>query len=256
MRNKIISIYKIECLINKKIYIGSSYDTIKRWNVHRCLLRKNKHHSSRLQKAWNKYGEINFNFEIIELLNSEEFMITREQYWLDLLNTYINGFNGRPKAQNSLHHKWTNEQRLAQSNRMKGKKLSDEQKKKIGLAHRGVKNNNAHLTEDIVIQIVNMSNNGKNACVIGKYFNINHSVVQDVLDRRTWCYLTENLIITKPSQKGSGHPNSKLNEQQVLEIKKRLLNGEKQKSIGNDFGVPQQTISDIKNGRSWRHLSV
>ena len=89
-----------------------------------------------------------------------------------------------------------------------------------------------------------------------KYFNINHSVVQDVLDRRTWCYLTENLIITKPSQKGSGHPNSKLNEQQVLEIKKRLLNGEKQKSIGNDFGVPQQTISDIKNGRSWRHLNV
>ena len=37
-----------------------------RWDSHRSLLRNNKHFNQYLQNAWNKYGEKNFEFVVIE----------------------------------------------------------------------------------------------------------------------------------------------------------------------------------------------
>jgi group I intron endonuclease len=59
-------IYKITNTVNGKIYVGSSVDTVGRFNVHRSDLRANKHGNSYLQNAWNKYGESAFVFEVIE----------------------------------------------------------------------------------------------------------------------------------------------------------------------------------------------
>lgn len=256
--NKIISIYKIKCLKNKKIYIGSSKDTIKRWNTHKCLLRKNKHHCSRLQKAWNKYGEQNFSFYIIEILPTSDFLIDKEQFWIDYYDSYNLGFNGRPKAENNHHHVWTDEQRAAQSKRMTGRKINmtQEQKHLRSIQFRGENNTKSILNEDYVRDIVLMSNNGMNAMAIGRRLGINHSTVMNVLDRRTWNHVTSDLDIKKPSPKGSGHPNSKLTENQVLEIKQRIKNGETQKNIAKDYDIAAGTVGNIKRGESWSHLVV
>jgi group I intron endonuclease len=90
--NKISGIYKIICLDNNRIYIGSSKDIKKRWNRHLNDLRKNKHDNQHLQRSFDKYGESSFVFEIIELCNNEELLI-REQYYLDEFKPYLNGFN-------------------------------------------------------------------------------------------------------------------------------------------------------------------
>lgn len=58
-------IYKITCLSNNKCYVGSASYYDKRIGTHVSLLRKNKHKNPHLQSAWNKYGEINFTFEVI-----------------------------------------------------------------------------------------------------------------------------------------------------------------------------------------------
>lgn len=60
------AIYQIRNKINNKIYIGSTNNVRKRWNNHRSKLNNNIHENQYLQKAWNKYGEINFQFSIIE----------------------------------------------------------------------------------------------------------------------------------------------------------------------------------------------
>lgn len=59
-------IYKIENKINGKFYIGYSKNIIERWYSHKSLLRRNIHKNKYLQFAWNKYGEHNFNFCIVE----------------------------------------------------------------------------------------------------------------------------------------------------------------------------------------------
>ena len=59
-------IYKILNNINGKIYIGSTKNFNKRWVTHKYLLRLNKHENKHLQYAWNKYGEVHFEFIKVE----------------------------------------------------------------------------------------------------------------------------------------------------------------------------------------------
>jgi len=95
MKNKISCIYKITCLKNNKFYIGSTIDINIRLNGHTRLLRKNKHFNPYLQRAWNKYGEQNFKYEIIEIVNDIKNLSIREQWWLDNTQCYKRkiGFN-------------------------------------------------------------------------------------------------------------------------------------------------------------------
>jgi len=111
--SKIISIYQIRHVESGKIYVGSSSDTRQRWSVHLSRLRRNVHESRYLQKAWNKYGEQSFVFEIIEELHSIENLISREQYWIDTLHSIDRryGFNLNIVANSSIGVKRSEETR-------------------------------------------------------------------------------------------------------------------------------------------------
>ena len=62
-----IGIYGIQNKINGCIYIGKTGMNFgDRWDSHRALLRSNKHYNQYLQRAWNKYGEENFEFIVVE----------------------------------------------------------------------------------------------------------------------------------------------------------------------------------------------
>lgn len=67
-KSKISGVYQIQNKINSHKYIGSSVNIDRRWREHKNALRKNSHHSSYLQRAWNKYGESNFEFKILVIL--------------------------------------------------------------------------------------------------------------------------------------------------------------------------------------------
>jgi group I intron endonuclease len=87
---KLSGIYKIQSIIKpERIYVGSSKCISQRWHYHLLDLRKNKHHSKKLQRHYNKYGESDIQFsvllgcEIIDLLKTE-------QYFLDSYKPYFN----------------------------------------------------------------------------------------------------------------------------------------------------------------------
>jgi len=82
-KNKISCIYKIICKNNNKFYIGSSININIRLNQHIRLLKRNKHKNKYLQKSWNKYGEKNFRFEIMETVHDINQLLTREKWWID-----------------------------------------------------------------------------------------------------------------------------------------------------------------------------
>jgi group I intron endonuclease len=76
-------IYKIRNVVNDHYYIGSTVDSRKRFWAHRKDLRLDQHVCIHLQRAWNKYGEDCFKFEIVEQLDSREALFPAEQRWLD-----------------------------------------------------------------------------------------------------------------------------------------------------------------------------
>ena len=62
-------IYKITNKINNKIYIGESLDIKRRWEEHIKELNENKHINYKLQEDWNKYGQDNFEFSLVCVLD-------------------------------------------------------------------------------------------------------------------------------------------------------------------------------------------
>lgn len=55
--------------------------------------------------------------------------------------------------------------------------------------------------------------------------------------------------------KGSKNNSSKLNEEKVRAIKKRLANNETAYSIARDYNVTGEAILHIKHGRYWKHVA-
>ena len=47
------------------VYIGSTANFTRRWNEHRSELRRGVHHSFKLQRAWDKYGEVSMIFAVL-----------------------------------------------------------------------------------------------------------------------------------------------------------------------------------------------
>ena len=87
-------VYSIKNRITNNYYIGSTtMSFLKRFHHHLSLLRKNNHKNQYLQNAWNKYGEENFDFSILEEIElSEQFQ--KEQEWINKLNPFgKNGYN-------------------------------------------------------------------------------------------------------------------------------------------------------------------
>jgi len=107
--SRIQAVYQIRCLIDNKVYIGSSIDIYQRWHKHRYCLNENKHPNKRLQSSWNKYGEENHIFEILEetfSLGKQE-LFSVEQTYMDLANCFLIecGFNVHQKANSAIGYK-------------------------------------------------------------------------------------------------------------------------------------------------------
>ena len=128
-------IYQIMSRATNRIYIGSSADITKRWNIHRSELKLNKHHSIILQRHANKYGLDDLVFSIVEEC-SEDILISREQYYLDSLTPY---FNIRKTADSNKGIKRTEETKRKLRAFNLGKKMSDETKAKMALRMKGNK---------------------------------------------------------------------------------------------------------------------
>lgn len=79
-------IYKITNKVNGKVYVGQTVQkNVKyRWKDHTRKLNQNNHPNKHIQASWNKYGEENFVFEVIEEFNPEmNFDLNNlEKFWI------------------------------------------------------------------------------------------------------------------------------------------------------------------------------
>jgi len=131
-------VYKIINLVNNKIYVGSAVNFEIRWRNHKSELKRYKHHSPKLQNSYNKHGIDNFKFEIIEECVKEK-LIEREQYYIDLYDSYKNGYNCCPKADSNLGRRCSEETKIKIGKANKGRKMPKESIEKSRQAHIGLK---------------------------------------------------------------------------------------------------------------------
>ena len=136
-------IYKIQSLLfPDKIYIGSAFNFKVRWRRHLWYLKNNKHHSSKLQRHYNKYGENDLSFSIITKCHKSH-LISIEQFYIDSLNPF---FNECRVAGNTSGRKFSEETKHKLSLKSKGNKgrkglpLSEEHKRKLSESMSGANN--------------------------------------------------------------------------------------------------------------------
>lgn len=163
-------IYKITNLITNKFYIGSTNNFHLRKYSHLNHLRKNKHCNKILQNSWNKHGETNFTFEIIEHTTQSNLMIL-EQYYLDLYKPYNNdvGYNiSKLAIPNNFGVKhitnqipWNKGLKLP-SSWNKDKKLTDEHKNKLSKSAKLRKRTPCSDETKIKISLKQKGKNGNN----------------------------------------------------------------------------------------------
>lgn len=238
----ISGVYSIKNNITNLEYIGSSKNIEKRWKEHLWMLESRKHHSKKLQNAWNKHGKDNFTFSIIEECELE-LLLETEQFWIDKKQAYKRkfGYNICEKANSVIGKKHSEEtikkirraklgdlnpnwngkscysetrekkrqQNLGEKNPFYGKKHSEKTREKISFSHKGEKN-----------------------YLYGKKLKESHR---------------------KKMTKSVRESRSKLNWKLVCEIREKYETGEYTfVKLAIEYGVGESTINRIIKFQSWR----
>ena len=161
-KNPISCIYKI--VVKNYIYIGSTTIFSKRKYEHFWKLKKNIHPNQILQNVFNKYGEKEFVFSIVEEIEIDK-LIETEQKYIDLYRNndnfrliniltiagsslgYVCSEETREKKRISMLGKNKGNKRnvdfcLEQSKRQKGRIITEEWRQKISSSLKGRKSPN------------------------------------------------------------------------------------------------------------------
>ena len=230
-------IYKITNKINNKCYIGQSINVENRIEGHIKDLINNKHKNKHLQSSFNKYGFINFSFEIIKECNECELDKIEEKL-------IINSKSYLPE--NGYNH--------LIGNFYNSKKISSED------------------INDIINTFIEDANTDINDII--KKYNISRSYVYGLLKQNNIKRKKTNSIETRKkiskSLKGKklsdqhyknvtlankkSHGNTKTTEKQIKEIINLLLQNKTNKEIQNITGCSYSIISNVRNKKGWDNL--
>lgn len=138
-RLKLSGVYAILNILNEKVYVGSAIHLYRRWRDHKSNLKINKSNCLLLQRAWNKYGEENFIFVVLELVEDQTKLVEIETSWikrLDSSNVEL-GYNILPTGYSRLGLKASNETKFKMSLAAKRKPKSEEMKIKLSASKMG-----------------------------------------------------------------------------------------------------------------------
>lgn len=249
-------VYEILNTKNGKRYIGSSKELEKRFSQHRASLRNNNHKNNHLQRAFNKYGEENFNFSIIVYCDKSR-RIDYEQYWINRLNACNpkNGYNIADEAQGGCglsgkeHPAWKEKAEILCEycdNSFKVNPSREDSAIYCSYSCRSkdidkVKGEDHPFWEGGKVEL---------SCEnCGDIYQVKKNRKEDSNFCSEECFYSKN--------KGEESGNSKLKKSQVKSIKRLIKKGAKTyKEIAELFNTSSSNINKIANEKTWSHVKA
>lgn len=223
-RDKIAGIYRIMSIIdNSKLYVGSTINLHLRKYQHFSDLKYNRHGARYMQNHYNKHGVNSLDFDILELC-SEDRLVEREQFWIDLLNPC---FNTRIAIESNRDTKRDREQVEAQAE----------------LIRKFYKENDGTRvwTKELCDKIIQLKREGKKNKEIANTFKVNLEFI--------------STVITGNCKHGQAISTfRKLNETKVKKLKKLIYLRYTIVSIAEKYGLSVTIISHINRGLSWKNV--
>jgi group I intron endonuclease len=173
-------VYEIVNIITNEMYIGSASRIGKssslsgfyvRFKKHKHYLQNNTHYNTHLQRAWNKYGESNFKFNIL-VTCPKEYCIKLEQWFIDNLKPE---YNIRLKADSNIGIKFSDEHK---------KKLSESIKTALSNKKERRLSKNTILNESQVKIIKYRLENKESIRSIAKDFPVTHNTIYKIRNNK------------------------------------------------------------------------
>lgn len=236
--DKIFKIYKIS-FPNGKFYIGQTYNVEKRWKEH---LNEAKHSDYKVYRAMRKYSITLDDFSIEEdnILTEEEADI-REIYYIEKYNSFYNGYNST----------------------LGGKKGC--------IAPSGENHPKAVLDDEELYELRRIRATKEFTCgeLYNKYNNIlsyngfeklwNYESRPEIASEYNTPELLEFYKLDRRTRQGEKHANSKLTDEEVINIRKRYyIDGETTNEIYEDF-KELYSLSGFRKiimGTSYTHIPI
>jgi len=147
-KHRVCGIYKIVNKTDNKYYVGSSNVINRRWSQHKTQLRNNCHRNNHLQRSWNKFGEDNFIFEVVEEVPKEK-LIEVEQKYLDIAKSnldkcYNQSFDAHGGNVGKEAYEARSKKYCGINHHLFGKHLSEEIKQKMSQSKKGMYDGDKH----------------------------------------------------------------------------------------------------------------
>lgn len=247
-----IGVYYIFNVVTNKIYIGSSIHIKKRFHEHKWALDNNKHVNGHLQKSWNKYGEDNFKFGIIDTdfkENDIDSLRKAEQYYIDYFESYNSefGYNISKFASGSGGYEVSETTRQKLREASTGRKFTEEQKRRMSVTRMG-KLNGFYGKKHSEEAKEKMRKAAKNRTVTDR------QLAGLEFGRGTKAYTDKTYQKLKGIHAGEKSPTAKLSESDVINILRMLKNNEKYTTISSKYNISITQISRIKHKERWGYL--
>jgi group I intron endonuclease len=136
-------IYLITNIRNGKSYVGKDTNLPNRYHRHKYKLKAGKHGNLHLQSSWNKYGENAFTYEILAYCKPED-LVEAEDYYMEKweLRNPDKGYNKKKADGYEISEETRKKMSLAKIGKPSSKKgipLTLEQKEKISISKKGIK---------------------------------------------------------------------------------------------------------------------
>lgn len=116
-------------------------------------------------------------------------------------------------------------------------------------ARRGADHGNAKITEEQAKAILA---DPRGYAVIADELGVSYGLVSDIKNRQSWRHL--EAVAVKGRHRGEGRrgKSDKITPEIVREIRTSTESG---KTLAERYGISPQSITDIRKGRSWRHVT-
>jgi group I intron endonuclease len=231
-RKEIYHIYGIYAITNKLTGVSYIGQTSKNFGDRRdcnyAKLRHNNHDNVRLQTDWNKCGEDNFLFEILEIIENKDVIDDREKFWISKYKDKNKAFNILIGGKGSVGIKLSEETKIKIGEKNKvnmiGRKASEYTKNKMSNSHKGYKPTLESIEKMRLKKIgIKMSDN----------FKLKNSI----------------------SHSGERCAFSKYNIQQILKAREIYDNECKDyKYISDRTGINVKNLSNIIKRKRWKYI--